>query len=230
MKLYSIKTVVLVFMLAAFTQEANAQVKKFTFNKVSRDTKKEARKYEKDGYKTFPGAMPIAQQLNGSYSKQNEVDQDGYPRWIIASGSSVGETQAAAENAAVQIALVNLAKLIESNIRSVIETDLANNQINNEEATSITKVVSVSVDKVAKKLGMVTPIFKVYRSIDKNTEVQVMIGYNYELVKKQLMDEMRAELQQEAVDIRAKNEQWLNQDPMSRGAIRNYAGDEPAKP
>jgi hypothetical protein len=56
-----------------------------------------------------------------------------------------------------------------------------------------------------------------------------MIGYNYELVKKQLMDEMRAELQQEAVDIRAKNEEWLNKDPMSRGAIRNYAGDEPAK-
>ena len=230
MKNYSLTTAVLVLLLASFTQVVNAQVKKFTFNKVSRDIKKEARKYEKQGYKTFPGGMPIAQQLNGSFSKQNEVDQDGYPRWIIASGSSVGETQAAAENAAVQIAIVNLAKLVESNIRSVIETDLANNQINSEEATSITKVVSVSVDKVAKKVGMVTPIFKVYRPIEKNTEVQIMVGYNYELVKKQLMDEMRAELQQEAVDVREKNEKWLNQDPMNRGAIRNFSGDEPAKP
>lgn len=225
----SLKSVLMFFLLTAFTQGVFAQTNKFTFNKVSRDTKKEARKYEKQGYKTFPGGMPISQQLNGSFTKQNEVDKDGYPRWIIASGSSVGQTQAAAENAAVQIALINLAKLVESNIRSVIETDLANNQINSEEATSITKVVSVSVDKVAKKLGMVTPIFKVYRPIEKNTEVQVMIGYNYELVKKQLMDEMRAELQQEAVDVRAKNEKWLNQDPMTRGAIRNYAGEEPVK-
>ncbi len=210
-------------------QAVIGQNKKFTFSKVSRDVKKEAKKFEKEGYKVFPGSMPISQQLNNSYTKQNEIDEQGFPKWIVASGSSVAETQAAAEYAALQLAQVNLATIVEANIRSAIEIDLSNNQINSEDATSITKVVSASVNKVVKKLGMVTPLLKIYRPINKNTEVQLMVGYNYELVKKQILSEMKAELQLETDNVRKKNEEWLNTDPLNRGKVRNFSEPEPAK-
>jgi len=222
----------IIFLLALLFfgyQAVIGQNKKFTFSKVSRDVKKEAKKFEKEGYKVFPGSMPISQQLNNSYTKQNEVDEQGFPKWIVSTGSSVAETQAAAEYAALQLAQINLATIVEGNIRSAIEIDLSNNQLNNEDATSITKVVSASVNKVAKKIGMVTPLLKIYRPINKNTEVQMMVGYNYELVKKQVLSEMKAELQLENDNVRKKNEEWLNTDPLNRGKVRNFSESEPAK-
>jgi hypothetical protein len=200
------------------------QGKKFTFKKVSRDIKKEAKRYEKDGYRVFPGNLPIGQQLNNSLSKQSELDKDGFPLWIVANGAAVGQTQQNAEAAAIELATLNLAKLLESNIRTVVETDLSNKQIDSETAISINKVVQVSTDRISKKLGLSTPIFKVYRGINKNTEVQVLIGYNYEYVKNQMLKEMQAELMNETEDLRAKNEKWLNSDPFKRGEVSNYSG------
>ena len=69
---------------------------KFKFEKVSRDTKKEAKRYTKDGFMIFPGNLPIQNQLDKSYQMQTQVDDYGFPKWIVANGSSVGQTQAAA--------------------------------------------------------------------------------------------------------------------------------------
>ncbi|MFN5370891.1 MAG: hypothetical protein ACK5B6_05440 [Bacteroidia bacterium] len=195
--------------------------KKFRFPRVSRDVKKEAKKLEKDGYKAFVGQPPIGQQLDKSYRMINEADENGFPKWIVSSGSSVANTQAAAEMQAIELAKSRLVGLIETNFKAVIENTVANNQLDAKDAVSVTKTVEVSANRVAKKLGMIMPVVKIYRNIDKNFEVQVNIAYNYEMARKQMLAEMQAELDKEAGDVRQKYEQFLNPD-IHPETIKNY--------
>jgi hypothetical protein len=201
----------------------HAQTPKFRFAKVSRDVKKEARKLEKDGWMVFPGAMPIGQQLNNAYTKQTETTEEGYPKWIVANGVSTAQMQAAAEMQAIELAKNNLVGLIETNMRSVVESDVSNNQLSSEDAVSITKTIQVSANKVSKKLGMVQPIFKVYRKLtkEKNIEVQITLAYNYEMAKKALLEEAKFVLQAETDDVRQRYEKYLNPENFNRGDIKN---------
>ncbi len=207
--------------MSGFAQDKSAKPVKFKFSKVSRDTKKEAKRLKKDGWQVFPGSTPLANQLNSAYAKQSATTEEGFPQWIIAHGSSVAQTQAAAEMQSIELAKNNLVGLIETNMKSVVESDVSNNQLDEKDAVSITKTIQVSANRVSKKLGMVQPLFKIYRSVKKNTEVQVMIGYNYALVRQQILDEMKVELQLETDDVRKRYEKFLNPENYNRGEIKN---------
>ena len=165
----------------------------------------------------------MAEQLNFSYSRQTETTDEGYPKWIVASGNSTAQMQAAAEMQATELAKTNLVGLIETNMRSVVESDVANNQLSSEDGVSITKTIQVSANKVAKKLGMVQPIFKVYRKLtkEKNIEVQIVLAYNYEMAKKAMLEEAKLVLQAETEDVRQKYEKYLNPENFNRGDIKN---------
>lgn len=213
-----------VLMLSVFTGMVSGQGK-FKFIKITKDVKKEAKKYEKEGWKVFPGNPPIGQQLNNSFGKQAETDDEGFPKWIIANGSSVAQTQAAAEMQAIELAKNNLVGLLETQMKSVVESDVSNNQLNATDAATITKTIQVSANRVSKKLGMVQPLLKIYRSVGvKNTEVQVQIGYNYALARKQVLEEMKQELQLETDDVRKRYEKFLNPENYKQGDIKNEAG------
>ena len=207
--------------LIAFT--ASAQTTQFKFIKPNRNLKKEVKKYENEGWAPFPGGLPMAEQLNFSYSRQTETTDEGYPKWIVASGNSTAQMQAAAEMQATELAKTNLVGLIETNMRSVVESDVANNQLSSEDGVSITKTIQVSANKVAKKLGMVQPIFKVYRKLtkEKNIEVQIVLAYNYEMAKKAMLEEAKLVLQAETEDVRQKYEKYLNPENFNRGDIKN---------
>jgi len=211
-------------MLLSLSTDITAQQKnknKFRFNKLSRDVKKEAKKLEKDGYKAFVGQPPVNQQLDKSFRMQAEADESGFPKWIVSSGSSVANTQAAGEMQAIELAKSRLVGLVETNFRAVIENTVANNQINAEEAVSVTKSVEVSANRVAKKLGMIMPVVKIYRRIDQNFEVQVNIAYNYDMARKQMLDELKLEFEKESDDVRKKYESFLNPD-IHPEIIQNY--------
>lgn len=205
-----------------------AASKKFSFVKVARSVKQEARRYDSEGWKIFPGNPPMSNQLDLAFRRQTEVDGEGFPQWIIANGSSIGQTQAAAEMQATELAKNRLVGLVETNMKAVIESDVANNQMSNIDAVSVTKTIEVSANKVSKKLGRVQPLFKVLRPIQANgnVEVQILLGYNYDLVKKQLLDEAKAELQLETDDVRKRYEKFLNPENFQRGVIKNYIDDK----
>lgn len=216
------KKFIVLLLLFGISFSLHAQ-KKFTFSKVSKDVKKETKKLEKEGWKIFPGNTPISQQLDNSYRKQAETDSEGFPLWIMSNGSSVAQTQAAAEMQALELAKNRLVSLIESNMKAVIESDVSTNQLDRKDAVSVTKTIEVSANRVSKKLGRVQPIVKIYRNVNKNVEVQVMIGYNYELVRKQILEEMKAELQAETDDVRKRYEKFLNPENYKKGEIKNNA-------
>lgn len=197
---------------------------KFKFKKVSKDVKKEAKRYKKDGWMVEPGNLPIKNQLETAYSRQAEADKEGFPKFIIANGSSVAGTQSAAEMQAMELAKNRLVGLIETQMKDVISSDVANDQLDRKEAITLTKTIETSTNTVCKKLGRVLPLFKVYRhGKNNNTEVQVLIAYSYEMVRNQILEEMKTELKTETEDQRKKFDKFLSADEYKKGDIKNIS-------
>ena len=212
--------------IIAVSQVANAQNKKFKFVKISRDTKKEVKKLEKEGWTNLPGDMPIGQQLNNAWAKEGEIDEEGLPKWVVATGESVAEFQSVAEMNALELAKLRLVSLLESQMRSVVETEQGNNRIDPQTAASISKTMEVATNKVSKKLSRVMPIVKLQKTVKgKNIQIQVKIAYNYALARKAILDEMKLEMQNETEEMRNKYESFLNPELYKQGEIKNSTGE-----
>ena len=202
------KKIILSIILITAISSTFAQ--KFKFQKITKDVKKEAKKYEKDHWKPFAGSMPVSQQLNNTFNKENDVDDKGVPKWIFAEGVSKGQTIAATDMQATELAKNNLVGLMASNIREVVETELSNNQISKEEAVSWTKTVSAVTNRVSKKLGQVFVPFKIYRENENNYEVMLRVAYNVSSARAIFLEEMRTELGEETRNLKLKNDKFLN--------------------
>ena len=226
MKTKKVANVLIVSSLVLVQSFNSFAQKKFTFNRVSRDVKKEAKKYEKEGWKVEPGNLPIPQQLDAAFRKMAETSDEGFPKWIIANGSSLAQTQAAAEMQAMEVAKNRLVGLIQTNMKSVIESEVSNNQMDSKNAASLTQSIEISANRVSKKLGTVQPMFKVYKSEKNNTEVQVMIGYNYDMVRQQILDEAKAELANKGEKVKADNDAFFHPEKYNKGNISNYSEGE----
>lgn len=220
MKMKNLSLALVLFFLAFLSAEA--QTKKFKFVKPNRDTKKEAKKLEKDGWKNLPGEMPVVNQLNTAFSREMEVDEEGFPKWIRATGNATGQMQSAAEMQALELAKLNLVRVLESQMRSVVEVEQGNNQMDAKSAASISKALEVATNKVSKKLTRVMPVVKLIRTVGKsNVEMQVVLLYSYELARRAILDEMKLELQNESEDMRGKYEKFLNPELYKQGDVKN---------
>lgn len=209
----------ILILIAVFTcLNGSAQNKKFKFEKVKRDVRKEAKSIEKEGWENLPGDLPVSQQLNATFEKQMAEDESGLPKFIVGSGVAKGATQAAAEMQALELAKLNLVNIMEANINSVVETDLSNNQISDAEASSITKTIQVATSKVSKKLQYTKPTLKLLRKSKGLYEVRIVIAYNFEMVRKMLQQEILAD---ETNTVRNKHSDYVNSDNLQKGTIKN---------
>lgn len=198
----------LIFTILFFASESTFG-QKYKFQKLSSDTKKEAKKYENEGWNNFPGSLPISQQLNNSYLKQNETDENGIQKWFFATGIAVAQTLAVAEMQATELAKNNLVQQVESDIKSFTETTLANNQISKDEAESITKTINTVTNKMSQKLGRVIPLLKIFRESSNTYEVQLQVGYNIASAQKIMLSEVKKELGDDADNIKSKMDSFL---------------------
>ncbi|MCF6342931.1 MAG: hypothetical protein L3J31_09025 [Bacteroidales bacterium] len=187
-------------------QQTEKELNKEIKSKATRNARKEAKKLKKEGYKVDPGQLPMDKQLDESWQKRLMKDDDGQPAYFIATSTAVGETQAAAKMQAYELAKIDLARQIGTEIAGLVETNLANKQLNSEDAASVTETVAAFKSIVVSKMGRVLNVFEAYRTIDKNTEVRVTTAYSYEtaveMAKREIRKELesKAELNQEKVD------------------------------
>lgn len=180
-------------------QVSNKEMRsKLKFRPVS-EIRKDARDYEKQGYYVAVGAPSIERQLTNGLLKEQELDETGFPKYIVATGRSVGETQIAAKLQATETAKLELAGTLATNVAALIENNIANAQLNQEEAASVTKTVAAAKNMIAQEIGRVITLVEMYKDINKNIEANVRIAYNSEMameaakkiVRKQLEDETK---------------------------------------
>ena len=170
--------------------------------RVSKETKKEAKRLQKEGWMVSPGALPLEKQLERAYLMQYEYDANLYPKYIIANGQSIGENYDAAKTTAMSLAINDLAGQIQTEVTALIENTVGNQQMAAEDAASIVETVMASKNLISQSIGRVITTVECYRVLDnKNREVMVRIAYNADMAKQAAKQAVREELKKKGENL-----------------------------
>lgn len=191
-------------------QELAKASKKELNEKASKAARKEAKKLKKQGWQVAPGALPLEKQLDKSYLMQYEYDFDGFPQYIMAEGMSTGGNYDAAKMQALELAKQNLAGQIQTEITALIENTVANEQMEQGDAASITRSVMASKNLISQSIGRVVPVVEIYRVVNgNNREVLVRVAYSMDAAKVAAKKAVREELEERGDSLHNKLDELL---------------------
>lgn len=185
-----------ILIVVPITAQSTKDIKKDIHKKAMKEARKEAKKLKKEGFKVAPGQLPMDKQIESTWIKRYETDDKGNKKWFVVDARALGETHSAAKMQAYEVAKVNLAGQIGTEVAGLIETNIANAQLNAEEAASVTETVATFKSIVGSKLGRTSTLFEADKTIGKNTEVFVTIGYSYAAAVEMAKDIIRKELKE----------------------------------
>lgn len=191
-------------------QELAKTSKKDLNDKASKAARKEAKKLSKEGWKAAPGALPMEKQLDRSYLMQMEYDQDGFPKYIMAEAMSTAGNYDAAKMQALELAKQNLAGQIQTEVTALIENTVANEQMDQNEASSLTRSVAAGKNLISQSIGRVVPVVETYRMVNgNNREVLIRIAYSQDLAKSAAKRAIRKELEERGDSLHNKLDNLL---------------------
>ena len=177
--------------------------------KVSKATKKEAKRLKKEGWQ--PIGLPLETQLERAYLKQLEETETGYPVYIVGEGKSFGKTFNTAKNAANEVAKNEIVGKMQAQITSLTELSLDNNQLSPNDAVSIDKVLTASKNLVVKRLSRVIELVEFQREKDGGEEVLVRLAYNQKMALEEMKSVMQQELEKEDKDLHEELDKIFDQ-------------------
>ena len=179
--------------------------------KASKAAKKEAKSYIKEGWLVAPGHLPLEKQLDRTYQMQYEFDDLGYPKYLMSEAMSIGATYDAAKLQAIELARLTLAGQLQSEVIALVENEVANEQLSNEQAASVTETVIAGKNLISQKLGKVITIIECYREKNNgNKEVRVMIAYNTDMAIEAAKNAVVEELKKKGDELHEKLDGLLN--------------------
>lgn len=196
------------------TFEERKELRKMSKNelnsKATKAARKEAKRLKKEGWQPAPGALPLEKQLDRSYLMQMEYDEDMYPKYMMAEAMSIGSNYDAAKMQALELAKQSLAGQIQTEMTSLIENSVANEQLEAGEAVSVTKSIMESKNLISQSIGRVIVVSEVYRTLkNKNKEVLVRVAYNSDMAKKVAKKAAKQSLEKESEEVRNKLDELL---------------------
>ena len=209
-------TIISVFLLALLWScgtkgptvvQSDSDLRDATKQDPTREARKEAKQFEKDGWGVPPGSISLGNVLQQSWEKQYETTEAGEPKYITADGHGIAGNYSAAEMQAIELGKLQLAGLIETRIASLVSANIGNTELSNDEAESVTEVVQSSKNIIAQELGYVNPFFKIRRSLDNgNKEVAVRLFYDVEqamtIAKKAVRKELKEKIATNEEDLK----------------------------
>ena len=179
-------------------------------DKATKAARKEAKKLKKEGWTIAPGALPLEKQLDKSYLMQYEYDEEMFPKYIMGEAMSIGGNYDAAKMQALELAKQNLAGQIQTEVTALIENTVANEQMEAEQAASITRSVMASKNLISQSIGRTITVMEVYRTLsNKNKEVLVRIAYNSNMAKKAAKKAIKDDLEKKGDDLHNKLDELL---------------------
>ena len=178
--------------------------------KATKAARKDAKKLTKEGWITAPGALPLEKQLDKSYMMQMEYDEDMYPKYLMGEAMSIGENNDAAKMQALELAKQNLAGQIQTEVTALIENSVANKQLANEDAASLTQSIMGAKNLISQSIGRTITVMECYRvKSNKNKEVLVRIAYNGAMAKAAAKRAIQEELNEKSEEIHKKLDEIL---------------------
>lgn len=178
--------------------------------KATKAARKDAKRLTKEGWITAPGALPLEKQLDKSYLMQMEYDNDMYPKYLMGEAMSIGENYDAAKMQALELAKQNLAGQIQTEVTALIENSVANHQLANEDASSLTQSIMGAKNLISQSIGRTITVMECYRvKTNKNKEVLVRIAYNGTMAKAVAKKAIQDELKGKSEDLQKKLDEIL---------------------
>ena len=178
-------------------QEVLKMSKKELNVKVGKLVKKEAKRLKKEGWQVKPGALPLEKQLERSYLMQYEFNEDQSPKYIMSEASSIGQHYDAAKMQAITLANTNLAGQIQTEVTALIESTVANEQTDPEDAVSVTESVEATKNLISQSLGRQVPVVECFRVLkNKNNEVLVRLAYDSQRVHQTAKNAIKKDLEE----------------------------------
>ncbi len=171
--------------------------------KASKDARKESKRLKKEGWKVAPGSLPLEKQLDRVYTMQFEMDLNtGFPKFIKGEAMSTGGNYDAAKMQAINLAKIELAGNIQTEVMGLIENRVGNKQLSPEEAESTSESVMGAKNAIAQSIGQTIVALEIYRDLhNKNKEVRVIIMYNAEMAKTAAKKAIREDLEKKADNL-----------------------------
>ena len=191
-------------------KEMSKMTKSELNSRASKTARREAKKFKKDGWLVTPGTLPIEKQLDRSYNMLYEIDENMMPKYIMGEAMSIGENYDAAKLQALELAKQNLAGQIETEVTELVENTVANKQLSQEQAASITQTVSASKNLISQSLGRVLPVIEMYRvKNNKNKEVYVRLAYSTDMAMQVAKKVIKEELEKKGQDLHEELDKCL---------------------
>lgn len=179
--------------------------------KATKTARKEAKRLTKEGWTVAPGALPLDKQLDKSYTLQYQYDAEGFSEFIMAESMSIGGNYDAAKMQALELAKQNLAGQIQTEVTALVENTVANEQMEQSTAASITRSVMASKSLISQSLGRMIPVVEIYRVTGgNNREVLVRMAYSQAMAKAVVKRAVREDLQRRGDELHGKLDKLLN--------------------
>jgi hypothetical protein len=110
----------------------------------------------------------------------------------------------------LELAKQNLAGQIQTEVTALIENTVANEQMDQGDAASITRSVMASKNLISQSIGRVVPVVETYRVTNgKNKEVLVRIAYSMDMAKSAAKKAIKQELEQRGDALHNKLDELL---------------------
>lgn len=201
-------------------QKDQKEIRKAVYKKDEKAALKEAKKLEKEGWKTM--GLPIAKQLDETWVKMYDREPNGYPRYIWAQEMATANTFAVAQSQADNIAKLRIAAQVSSSIAALTDIALANNEISAKDAASITKTVENAKVIVSQKLGRTFKTMEIYQEFSNgNYRVRVTMLYDMKAAVAIAREVMLDELKKDSDLNKAQLEKLLGMDKLTEQVAKD---------
>jgi len=196
-------------------QKARKETRKFNEKglnqRATKSARKEAKRLAKEGWTVAPGTLPIEKQLDRTYLMQYDFTDADTPTYLMGNGMSIAGNYDAAKLQAMELAKFDIVSQLQSDITSMIESTVANDQLSDSEAASVSRTVMASKNIMSQKLGRITPVLETYRNTDKGTkEVLVRVAYNLDDARRMAINAVSEELKARGDTLHMKIDALLN--------------------
>ena len=201
--------------LAKQQKELNEMNRKMLNAKPTKEAKKQAKQFKKEGWQVMAGDRSIEQQITTShlYGEELMADENGAPtkRFIIQSGMSTSGTFNAGKAAARTAAQTELASTLKTEIVAAMKQKLDNAQFSGIDATTVDKFNQRGLAIVDQTLTN-TPVFMtIYRRLPNNNfEVQVRIAVDKKELQARLKRNLQKELENEGDELNKLIDEVVN--------------------
>ncbi len=171
-------------------------------HKTEKLAKTEAKKREKSGWTVFEGSLPMAEQMEENFIRQNLLDDDGEQLYYFGHGSFRTDDKNAAYKYACLAARQDIASQLETELVEAFSTDIRSQKVSPEESVTVSKAFAEGKAIVNSKLAGVRPVVRIYRRDKYQFEVEVDMYYSRDKARQIAREAVREQLAKENTGLK----------------------------